>query len=140
MDVPEQVATMMAADRASRALGIELLECRPGYARTTMTIRADMTNGYDIAHGAMVFAVADTCFACACNSHGAPTVASSVDIVFVAPARLGDVLVAEATERTVFGRAGLYDITVRRGDEVVAEFRGRSHRLAPRPTAPVAAD
>ncbi len=94
-----------------------------------MTVRPDMVNGHDIAHGGLVFALADTAFACACNSHGPVTVAAGAEIVFVAPARLGDVLEAEAVERTVFGRTGIYDVTVRRGAEVVAEFRGRSHRL-----------
>ncbi len=127
---------MMAADEASRALGIELLECGPGRATTCMTVRPDMANGHAIAHGGLVFTLADTAFACACNSHGPVTVAAGGDIVFVAPARVGDELVAEAVERARFGRSGVYDVTVRRGDELVAEFRGRSHRLADRPAAP----
>ncbi|GAB2459474.1 hypothetical protein GCM10027265_05800 [Jatrophihabitans fulvus] len=120
----------MAADEASRALGITLLECRPGYARTSMTLGPTHCNGYGIAHGGLVFTLADTAFACACNSHGAATVAAGADVTFVAPARDGDVLVADAVERTRFGRSGIYDVTVRRGDDVVAEFRGRSHTLA----------
>jgi acyl-CoA thioesterase len=128
---PTAVAAMMASDQASRALGIELLECEPGRALATMTVREDMANGYAIAHGGVVFTLADTAFACACNGHGAVTVAAAADIVFVAPAKVGDVLVAEATERALFGRSGLYDVTVRRGADVIAEFRGRSHRLAP---------
>lgn len=128
--VPDTVAAMMAADAASRALGIELVSCRAGHAVCRMTVREDMTNGYDIAHGGLVFTVADTAFACACNSHGGTTVAAGADIVFVAPARRGDVLTAEAVERTVFGRSGIYDVTVRRGDgELIAEFRGRSRTL-----------
>ena len=86
-----------------------------------------LTHGY--AKGPHL-ALADTAFACACNSHGPVTVAAGAEIVFVAPARLGDVLEAEAVERTTFGRSGIYDVTVRRGDAVIAEFRGRSHRLA----------
>lgn len=132
---PAAVAAMMASDQASRALGIELLECEPGRALVTMTVREDMANGYAIAHGGVVFTLADTAFACACNGHGAVTVAAGADIVFVAPAKVGDVLVAEATERALFGRSGLYDVTVRRGAEVIAEFRGRSHQLASRPAA-----
>ncbi len=96
-----------------------------------MTVRDDMVNGHAIAHGGLIFTLADTAFACACNSFGPVTVAASADIVFVAPARAGDVLVAEAALRTRFGRAGLYDVTVRRGGEVIAEFRGRSHELGP---------
>jgi acyl-CoA thioesterase len=126
----DAVTVMMAADEASRMLGIEVVEHSAGRATTRMTVRPDMVNGHDIAHGGLVFALADTAFACACNSHGPVTVAAGAEIVFVAPARLGDVLEAEAVERTVFGRTGIYDVTVRQGAEVVAEFRGRSHRLA----------
>lgn len=132
MSVPRSVAAMMAADAASRALGIELVEAGAGRAVTRMTVRADMVNGHDIAHGGLIFTLADTAFACACNSYGPQTVAAAAEIVFVAPARLGDELVAEAVVRTRFGRAGVYDVTVRRGDQVIAEFRGRSHELAVR--------
>ena len=121
----------MKKDEASRGLGIELVD--QSRAVTRMTIRADMVNGHAMAHGGLIFALADTAFACACNSYGPVTVAASADIVFVAPAREGDVLVAEAVERTRFGRSGLYDVptgTIRRGADVIAEFRGRSHQLA----------
>ncbi len=128
---------MMTRDAASRALGIELLDLGDGRAVTRMTVRADMVNGHAIAHGGLIFMLADTAFACACNSYGPVTVAASADIVFVAPARAGDVLEAEAVMRTRFGRSGLYDVTVRRGDEVIAEFRGRSHQLAQDPADPV---
>ena len=130
---------MMSKDVASRGLGIELVDLSEGRAVTRMTIRADMVNGHAIAHGGLIFTLADTAFACACNSYGPVTVAASADIVFVAPARQGDVLVAEAVERIRFGRSGLYDVTIRRGGDVIAEFRGRSQRLAPAPaTAPPA--
>jgi acyl-CoA thioesterase len=127
---PAAVVRMMADDAASRSLGIELLECSPGRAVTRMTVRPDMANGYAVAHGGLVFAVADTAFACACNSHGDVTLAAGAEITFVAPALVGETLVAEAVERTRFGRSGIYDVTVRRGDDVIAEFRGRSHRPA----------
>ncbi|WP_375482078.1 hydroxyphenylacetyl-CoA thioesterase PaaI [uncultured Jatrophihabitans sp.] len=131
MPIPELVAGMMAADAASRTLGIELVTCADGQAVTRMTVRDDMVNGYDMAHGGVVFSVADTAFACACNSFGEQTVAAGAEVVFVAPARRGDVLVAEAAVRTAFGRSGVYDVTVRREADraVVAEFRGRSHRV-----------
>jgi acyl-CoA thioesterase len=123
---------MIAADEASRALGIEVVAYGDGRAEVRMKVRADMVNGYELAHGGLVFALADTAFAAACNSVAAPTVAAGAEIVFVAPARLGDELVATAELRTEFGRSGIYDVTVRRDDTVVAEFRGRSHRLAAR--------
>jgi acyl-CoA thioesterase len=124
------VEAMMARDEASRRLGIELVDQGEGRAVTRMTVREDMVNGHAIAHGGLVFTLADTAFACACNSFGPVTVAASAEIVFVAPARVGDVLVAEAVLRTRFGRAGIYDVTVRRDGDVIAEFRGRSHQLA----------
>jgi acyl-CoA thioesterase len=130
----DAVDRMMAQDAASRALGIQVRDAVDGSATATMLVRADMVNGHGIAHGAFVFAVADTAFACACNSHGPVTVAAAADITFVAPARAGDLLEAEAVERTRFGRSGVYDVTVRRGADVIAEFRGTSRTVerAPR--------
>jgi acyl-CoA thioesterase len=128
-DQSDPVATMMAADRASAALGIELIDVGPGRARVRMTIRADMVNGHDIAHGGLIFTLADTAFACACNSWGPVTVAAGAEISFLAPGRLGDVLEASARVRARSGRTGIYDVTVRRGDDVIAEFRGRSSEL-----------
>ncbi|AHH95931.1 hydroxyphenylacetyl-CoA thioesterase PaaI [Kutzneria albida] len=121
---------MFAADEASRALGIELLATGPGQATARMRITEQMVNGHGIAHGGYVFLLADTTFACACNSHGPVTVAAGAEINFIGPGRLGDVLVAQAQERTSYGRNGIYDVTVRREDgEVLAEFRGRSRTI-----------
>ena len=124
---------MFAADAASRALGIELVAAEAGTATLRMRVTAAMVNGHDIAHGGYVFLLADSAFACACNSHGPVTVAAAADITFIAPGKLGDELVALATERTRFGRSGIYDVTVFRaeGDErvVIAEFRGTSRTL-----------
>ena len=117
---------MFAADRASRELGMDLVELGEGSAVVRMTIGRQMVNGHGIAHGGFVFMLADTAFACACNSRGVVTVAAGADISFVATAREGDELTASAAERVAFGRSGLYDVTVRRGDQVIAEFRGRS--------------
>ncbi|MEU3898993.1 hydroxyphenylacetyl-CoA thioesterase PaaI [Streptomyces sp. NPDC045251] len=127
----EQTPTevMFSADEASRRLGIELVEHGEGTAVLRMTVTPSMVNGHRIAHGGYLFLLADTAFACACNSHGPVTVAAGADIVFVTPAREGDVLVARAEERARFGRSGVYDVTVRRGEEVIAEFRGRSRSV-----------
>jgi acyl-CoA thioesterase len=122
---------MLAADRASAALGIEVVEHAPGWARARMTVRPDMVNGHDIAHGGLVFALADTAFACACNGWGPATVAAGADITFLTPAHTGDLLEAKAKVRSRRGRSGIYDVTVRRGDDVIAEFRGRSTELRP---------
>jgi acyl-CoA thioesterase len=121
-------AEMLAADVASRALGIELLAVDEGSAHVRMTVTEAMVNGHGIAHGGYLFLFADTAFACACNSHGPVTVAAGADIDFVASARAGDVLDAFARERVTFGRNGICDVTVLRAGEVIAEFRGRSRR------------
>jgi acyl-CoA thioesterase len=125
----DPVARMLSDDAASRALGIELREVTDGRATALMRVREDMVNGHGIAHGAFVFAVADTAFACACNSYGPVTVAAAADITFIAPARAGDLLEARAVERARFGRSGIYDVTVLRGDDLIAEFRGTSRTM-----------
>jgi len=128
--MPESVAAMMSGDRASAALGIEVVECSPGRATARMKVREDMANGHGIAHGGFVFALADTAFACACNSFGPVTVAAGAEITFLRPGRVGDVLEAEAVLRASQGRSGVYDVTVRCGTDVVAEFRGHSREVS----------
>ena len=133
---PDDVArrsaeAMLAGDSASAGAGMELVEVGPGRATVTMTVRPDMVNGHDSAHGGYVFLLADTAFAVACNSSGQSTVAAGCDIEFVAPVRAGDQLRAEATERHRAGRSGIYDVSVVRADgAVVAELRGRSRTVA----------
>ena len=129
---PGAAQAMFDADAASRGLGMELLDAGEGAAAVRMRVGPAMVNGHGIAHGGYVFLLADTAFACACNSRGRVTVAAGADITFIAPVRDGDVLVATAAERVSFGRSGIYDVTVRRGDEVVAEFRGRSREAGQR--------
>ncbi|MDT9696880.1 hydroxyphenylacetyl-CoA thioesterase PaaI [Streptomyces sp. P17] len=129
MPTTNPAEAMFAADEASRGLGIELVEHGEGRAVLRMTVTRAMVNGHGLAHGGYVFLLADTAFACACNSHGPVTVAAGADITFVAPAHEGDVLVARAEERTRFGRSGIYDVSVLRGDEAIAEFRGRSRTV-----------
>lgn len=124
---------MWADDAASQALGMTLLAVEPGSAQVSMVVRADMVNGHGIAHGGLIFALADSAFAFAGNSYNRSTVAHSCDITFLAPAREGDLLVADARERHRGRRSGIYDVTVHRGSadgEVVAEFRGRSREIA----------
>jgi acyl-CoA thioesterase len=127
---------MWDADAASAALGIELVDVGPGRARLRMTVTDVMVNGHAIAHGGLVFTLADSAFAVACNTHGVVTVAAGADITFVAPARLGDVLVADAVEQVRYGRSGVTDVRVVRegpdGGTLVALFQGRSRAL-PRP-------
>jgi acyl-CoA thioesterase len=120
-------AAMWARDRASQALGMALEDVGPGFARVRMAVRANMVNGHGTCHGGIIFALADSAFASACNSRDVVTVASGCAIEFLAPVREGDELVAEAQERALQGRNGIYDVDVRRaGGELVATFRGRS--------------
>lgn len=121
-------AQMMDGDRASAAMGIEVLAVSPGCATVAMTVRDDMVNGWGLCHGGLLATLADTAFAVACNSHGRVTVAAGFDVSFLEPGRAGDRLVAEGREVALRGRSGIYDVTVRRqGDgAVLAEFRGRS--------------
>jgi acyl-CoA thioesterase len=120
---------MFAADVASQALGIEVVSVADGEAVARMRVTPSMINGHAIAHGGYVFLLADTAFALACNSWGPATVAAGADITFVRPAREGDLLVAYARERVRYGRSGIYDVTVTCGDEIIAEFRGRSRTI-----------
>lgn len=122
------VEDMWAADAASRGLGMELVSVTPGASTVAMTVREDMVNGWDLCHGGLIAALADSAFALACNSHGGVVVAAGFDIIFLEPGRLGDELVATAQERSRRGRSGVYDVTVVRAADStpVAEFRGRS--------------
>ena len=121
---------MRAAEGAGPAWGIEIEEVREGYARIRMTLRADMLNGHGSAHGGMIFALADSAFAYACNSRNLRTVAAQASIVFLDAAREGEVLVAEAREAALAGRSGVYNVSVRgEGGRAIAEFQGFSRSL-----------
>jgi acyl-CoA thioesterase len=121
---------MLSRDEASRNLGMRLEEARPGFARLRMVIRADMLNGHGMCHGGIVFSLADSAFAVACNTHDSVTVAAAASIDFLASTGSGDELVAEAREIWRSKRSGIYDVLVsnQRG-EPIALFRGRSHCL-----------
>ena len=117
-------------DRASNALGMKLIEVRPGYARMQMTVREDMVNLHGTTHGGLVFTLADSAFAYACNSHNKVAVASSCSIDFLRPAHLGETLTATAVEQALIGRSGVYDVRVENHKgELVALFRGKSAQI-----------
>lgn len=121
---------MYAADRASRALGIRIEIPAPGTAEARMPVTSKMVNGHDICHGGYIFTLADTAFAFACNAYGKVTVAAGATIEFLAPAKLGDRLLAVAIEVSRGGRSGLYDVTITdQRERVIAMFRGRSVML-----------
>lgn len=117
-------------DLLARHLGVTLEEIRPGYARCTMAVRPDMSNAANIGHGGATFTLADTAFAYACNSHNRTALAANCTITFVGPARIGDVLTAEAVETVLVRRSGVCDVRVTNQDgEVVALFRGHSRQI-----------
>jgi len=124
-------ATMFAADRASKdLLQMQLVQCQPGRAVMRMAVREEMLNGHRICHGGLIFTLADSTFAFACNSRNLATVAAGASIEFLRPAALGDVLTCEGAEQVLQGRHGIYDMTVtnQRG-ETVALFRGKSAQI-----------
>ncbi|SFU89387.1 hydroxyphenylacetyl-CoA thioesterase PaaI [Pseudoduganella namucuonensis] len=122
--------SMFARDRATQAMGMQLAEIRPGYARMTMPVRFDMINGHNTCHGGYIFALADSAFAFACNSHNQNTVGAGCTIEYLAAGRHHDVLTAEAVELARAGKSGVYDVRVSNQDGVtLALFRGKSLRV-----------
>jgi len=118
---------MMQRDRASALLGMVVEQDEPGMAVVSMRVTDDMTNGFAITHGGLVFALADTAFAIACNEDERVTVAAGADITFLKSTGAGQTLTATAIRRVITGRSGLYDVTITdETDDIVAEFRGRS--------------
>lgn len=129
--------TLLSREGTGPAWALTLEEAREGYARVSMCVRADMLNGHRTVHGGMVFALADSAFAYACNSRNQTSVAQSASINFLTPAHEGEVLVAEARETIVSGRSGVYQVSVRTSDgRAVAAFTGLSRNLG----APVLVD
>ncbi|WP_116613740.1 hydroxyphenylacetyl-CoA thioesterase PaaI [Paraburkholderia unamae] len=121
---------MYEADGCTRALGMELLEVRAGYARLAMAVRPEFLNGHQTCHGGMIFSLADSAFAFACNSYNVNTVAAGCSIEFLRPVLRDEVLTAEAVEQVLSGRNGVYDIRVtNRAGETVALFRGKSAQI-----------
>jgi acyl-CoA thioesterase len=121
---------MLEAEGTGPAWGIAIDEARAGYARLSMTVRADMLNGHGIVHGGMVFALADTAFAYVCNGRNEKTVAAQASIVFLGSAAEGETLIAEGEEAATAGRSGVTRVTVRTSyGRQIAEFTGYSRTL-----------
>ena len=119
---------MYGRDHASAALGIQIDEIAPGFARCLMKVREDMINGHGICHGGLIFTLADSAFAFACNACDRATVALAAQISFTAPARLGDVLTATAIEQFRSQRTGVYDVKVTTDNgRDIALFRGNAY-------------
>jgi acyl-CoA thioesterase len=129
-ELAERVVTgMMRRDAFSQWLGIEILETRPKRSVCRLTVRPDMVNGFGVAHGGIVFSLADSAFAFACNTGGSVTVSIENAITYPAPIHPGDVLTAVAAEEAASHRISYYRSEVRnqRG-EVVGLFRGTAYR------------
>jgi acyl-CoA thioesterase len=121
---------MYANDDASRLLDIKIIESRQGYARLSMIVKKEMTNGLDICHGGLIFTLADSAFAYACNSSNKATVAAGCNIEFMAPAAIDDELIAVARERSRAGRTGIYDVEINnQNGDLIALFRGKSYQI-----------
>jgi len=121
---------MLAGEGTGPAWGIHIEEARQGYARLSMTVRAEMLNSHKIAHGGMVFALADTAFAYVCNGANQASVAAQASMIFLDKVREGETLIAEATEVAREGRAGVTRVSVRTSDgRAVAEFTGYSRTI-----------
>jgi acyl-CoA thioesterase len=122
--------TMLSKEGTGPAWDLVIEEARQGYARVRMLLRPDMANGHGIVHGGMIFSLADSAFAYACNSRNATTVAAHASISFLTPAKVGETLVAEAEERALSGRSGVYSVRVTADDgRIVAEFQGLSREI-----------
>ena len=130
-DLADKVArSMLAAEGTGPAWGIEIEEAREGYARIRMILTAAMLNGHGIAHGGMIFALADTAFAYVCNGRNLRSVAAQASIIFLDQAREGEVLIAEGSEQALVGRSGVTHVAVRTADgRPIAEFTGFSRSL-----------
>jgi acyl-CoA thioesterase len=120
---------MWKEDDASKGLGMEILQIKPGEATLTMTVKPHMVNGQGIAHGGFIFLLADSAFAFACNTHNERAVAAQCNISFIRPGKLGDRLIAVAREISRTGRSGIYDVRVSVNDTTIAELRGHSRTV-----------
>ena len=130
-DIARRAAeAMWSDDRASGWFGMELTGVDAGTATLSLTVAPEHVNGHDICHGGIVFSLADSAFAFACNSRNERSVAFQNTITYLAPARLGDRLTAQAREIRRVGRNGITDVTVTNQDGMaVAEFRGQSRTI-----------
>lgn len=124
-------AHMMAHDRFSQWLGLQIDESGPGHCRLHFQIREEMLNGFQVVHGGILFSAADSAFAFACNSHGLLTLALEVSISFARPAYSGDLLFVEAREAHLGNRTGVYEVrTTNAAGELLTLFKGTAYRTS----------
>ena len=121
---------MWENDKASKWIGMQISNMDEGIASLILTVQAHHCNGHGICHGGIIFSLADSAFAFACNSRNQATVAQHNTISYIAPGQLGDTLTADAREVSLSGRNGIYDVTVINQDnKKIAEFRGMSRAI-----------
>jgi len=126
------VQEMLGRDESSAGYGMTVLSAADGQASVTLVVEKSSANGHGLAHGGLIFGLADTAFACAANSRLEGTVTAGADITYYSPAFVGDTLFADGAVRHLSGRHSLVDVTVRRGSEVIAEYRGRGAIVRPK--------
>ncbi len=127
----KSAAAMWANDNASIWLGMELVDVDEGRATLSLNVQQHHVNGHGICHGGITFALADSAFAFACNSRNQATVAQHNVISYTAPAKINEMLTATATEVSLNGRNGIYDVKVTDSTgKIVAEFRGFSRAIS----------
>ena len=121
---------MWENDKASKWIGMQISNMDEGIASLNLTVQDHHCNGHGICHGGIIFSLADSAFAFACNSRNQATVAQHNTISYIAPGQLGDTLTADAREVSLSGRNGIYDVTVINQDnKKIAEFRGMSRAI-----------
>ncbi len=126
----KSAAAMWSSDQASAWVGMSLDQVDEGMAILSLTVAEHHTNGLGNCHGGIIFSLADSAFAFACNSRNQATVAQHNSITYIAPAKLGDTLIATAREISLIGRSGIYDVSVKTKDgALIAEFRGGSRSV-----------
>jgi acyl-CoA thioesterase len=124
-DKPQIVSKMLEADHFSKWMGMEIIDVKPNYCKISMRVRSDMLNGFGIAHGGVVFAMADSAFAFACNNSGKITLALDVSISFSKAGKEGDLLIAETRRVSHTRKTGIYLVEVKnQEDELLALFKG----------------
>lgn len=120
---------MMRIDAFSQWLRIEILEVKEGYSKLKMMVRQEMMNGFQVAHGGVIFSLADSALAFACNNRNNLSLALEAGISFFKQVNVGDELTAEATEIHNGRSTGVYSITVfNQNNQQVALFKGTCFR------------
>ena len=123
-----KIQTYIRQDPFARMLNAQIVTIEAGYARVEMVISAEHTNFHSTTHGGIIFSLADIAFSAACNSHGTTTLALNVDISFLQATQIGDTLTAEARELALNGPIGLYELTVRQGNTLIAQCQAMAYR------------